>query len=207
MSFQSLRERPILVGALTAAFMLVVLPLGMWMQGIPFAFVTHPSLLMQFAWAAVAFGLSMTLFAMLTRRTSQFLSTKTKQARLALIGSSLLLVGAFVFWDEFAAALSGRWWVVERQSGMALYLDKKSIRKPGKLTSFWTKMEPDRWLDNPWKVVEIRSNLLMDCRDETFRTLQGGIYVNGVLRFPHEKLSSGAIPKSGYMRRLHSAVC
>lgn len=95
---------------------------------------------------------------------------------------------------------------IESYDGSALYLDTRSIKAQGNLVTFKTTLRSNerRWFG---KNRELRKTMQIDCRANTWRDLDGGLYDEGRLSQRLERKMSGSIPPRGYTKLLRDRVC
>ena len=102
---------------------------------------------------------------------------------------------------------SAHWQEVQREGlGLAVYLDANSIKRDGLLVTFWTRLSSTSWLKR-FSGGELRTKMQIDCQQMRWRQIGGGYYLRGQQRYPVRNLTSGDVPKTGYIHSLYIHVC
>lgn len=106
-----------------------------------------------------------------------------------------------------APAERADWQQIENYGESALFVDVNSVEREGPLATYWIKLDEPSWLGRQFGKNEVRTKEEINCTSKVLRSVAGGVYVNGRLRYPYEKLSAGKIGPTGYGKLLYDRVC
>lgn len=122
------------------------------------------------------------------------------------IGTGLLMLVLSTCLSGCSPRLEDDLQEIERYDGSALFLDTSSIRDQGGVVTFRTVLRSTARLKFG-SGKELHKKMQIDCEANTWRTLEAGLYVDGRLSYPSDRLSSGNVPPRGYTTLLHDRVC